>query len=89
VLTEPEASSLEQKLSAAMTYVTHEHPQKAAAAVDDLINEVRHISQDKEPTVKSMVSELAQSADLLQEQLRLDKKMTETIWKERQTKLQH
>ena len=89
VLTEPEASSLEQKLSAAMTYARHEHPQEAAAALDDLINEVRHISQDKEPTVKSMVSELAQSSDLLQEQLRLDKKMTETIWKERQTKLQH
>ncbi len=69
VLTEHEQSLLEQKLSAAMTYAKHEHPQKSATALDDLINEVRHISADKEPAVKNTVSEIAQSARLLQEQL--------------------
>jgi hypothetical protein len=38
VLTEHEESSLEQKLSAAMTYANHEHPHKAAVALDDLID---------------------------------------------------
>ena len=69
VLTEHDQSSLEQKLSAAMTYAKHEDPQKSATALDDLIHEVGHISAEKEPTVKNTVSEIAQFARLLQEQL--------------------
>jgi NTE family protein len=69
VLTEHDQSSLEQKLSAAMTYAKHEDPQKSATALDDLIHEVGHISAEKEPTVKNTVSEISQFARLLQEQL--------------------
>jgi NTE family protein len=69
VLTEHEQSSLEQKLSAAMIYAKHEDPEKSATTLDDFIDEAGHISADKEPTVKNTVSEIAQSARLLQEQL--------------------
>src|SRR5215210_369941 len=69
VLTEHEQSSLEQKLSAAMTYAKHEDPEKSATALDDFMDEAGHISADKEPRVKNTVSEIAQSARLLQEQL--------------------
>jgi NTE family protein len=69
VLTEHDQSSLEQKLSAAMTYAKHGDPQKSVTALDDLIDEVGDISADKEPAVKSTVSEIAHSARLLQEQL--------------------
>jgi predicted acylesterase/phospholipase RssA len=69
VLTEHEESLLEQQLSAAMTYIKHEQQEKAAVALDDLIDKVRHISADKEHAEKKPVSELAQSVRLLQEQL--------------------
>jgi hypothetical protein len=69
VLTEHEQSSLEQKLSAAMIYAKHEDPEKSATTLDDFIDEAGHISADKEPTVKNTVSEIAQSARLLKEQL--------------------
>jgi predicted acylesterase/phospholipase RssA len=68
-LTEEEESSLEQKLSEAMTYIKHQRQEKAAVALDDLMNKVGRISADKEPVEKNPVSELAQSVRLLREQL--------------------
>ena len=69
ILTEHEASSLEQNLSAAMVYAKHQDLQKAVGALDGLIEEVGHVSTDKEPAVKNTISEIAESALLLQEQL--------------------
>jgi hypothetical protein len=69
LLTEHEASLLEQNLSKAMIYTKHMNPLKAAGAIDDFIEKVEYISTYKEPAVKNRVSELAQFARLLQEQL--------------------
>ena len=69
LLTEHEASLLEQNLSKAMIHTKHMNPQKAAGAIDGFIEKVEHISTYKEPAVKNRVSELAQFARLLQEQL--------------------
>jgi hypothetical protein len=52
-----------------MIYTKHMNPLKAAGAIDDFIEKVEYISTYKEPAVKNRVSELAQFARLLQEQL--------------------
>ncbi len=64
-----EKGLLEQKLSAALAYVKHEHPQKAVAALDEFIAALGRISADKEPVEKTAASGLAQSARMLQQQL--------------------
>ena len=69
LLTEHEASLLEQNLSKAMIHTKHMNSQKAAGAIDGFIEKVESISTYKEPAVKNRVSELAQFARLLQEQL--------------------
>ncbi|MDQ3837596.1 MAG: hypothetical protein M3270_11800, partial [Thermoproteota archaeon] len=70
LLTEEDENSLEEKLSKVVTYVKHDCPQKAAVALDYLLEEVRHISVDKETAEKkSALSELAASARTIQKQL--------------------
>ena len=77
-MTANEGASLEQKLSAAITYIKHEHPQKAVAAIDDLIAALRRITVHEESAEKMTVSRLAQSAKMLQELL-TQSKLTVTI----------
>ncbi|MDQ3848221.1 MAG: hypothetical protein M3261_04605, partial [Thermoproteota archaeon] len=70
LLTEEDESSLEKKLSKVMTYVKHQYPQKAAVALDYLIEEVGRISANKEAAEKKKAfSELAASAHILLKQL--------------------
>ncbi len=70
LLTEEDESSLEKKLSKVMTYVKHQYPQKAAVALDYLIEEVGRISANKEAAEKkNALSELTASARILQKQL--------------------
>jgi hypothetical protein len=78
VVTANEGASLEQKLSTAITYTKHEHPQKAVAAIDDLIAALGRSTVHEEPAEKTTVSRLAQSAKMLQELL-TQSKLTVTI----------
>ena len=70
IVTANEEGSLEQKLSSAITYAKHNHPQKAAAAIDDLIAALGRITEHEDSAEKTAVSRLAQSAKMLQDLLK-------------------
>jgi hypothetical protein len=62
VLATDAEGSLEEQLSAAMTYSKYEQLLLAVAALDDFIACVGDVTADKEPAEKSAVSGLAQLA---------------------------
>jgi hypothetical protein len=69
-LTLDEEQSLEQKLSAAMTYTKHQHIGKAVATFHEFIQNLERIAvAKKESKEKAVISELAKSVHTLQELL--------------------
>jgi hypothetical protein len=69
-LTLDEEQSLEQKLSAAMTYTKHQHIGKAVATFHEFIQNLECIAvAKKESKEKAVISELAKTVHTLQELL--------------------